>query len=51
MSTKTDYTTVTLPREEKDRLDDAAKDLFESDEVPYRVTLKRLIEDHPQVSE
>lgn len=47
-------TTIALPCERKDRLDEAATDLFVSEDVAddaaYHVIIGRLIETHPAVS-
>jgi hypothetical protein len=40
---------VTIPRELIDDLDDAAVDLFDTDAVPHRVTIERLLADHEAV--
>lgn len=39
------HTTVTLPNETKESLDEAAKALFETDDVAYRATIERLIDE------
>lgn len=49
MSTTNDYTTVTIPRETKERLDDAKWSLYRTTEVPYRITIEKLIDDHDDV--
>jgi len=40
-----DYTTVTIPSEQKNRLDAAKVTLFDTDAVSYRVLFDRLLDD------
>jgi hypothetical protein len=42
-------TTIEITVEQRRALNDAAEALFDTAEVPYRVTLDRLLEDHDEV--
>jgi hypothetical protein len=44
-----DTTTIGVTNRIKDDLDAAAKAIFGTDEVPYRVTIDRLLKDHNEV--
>lgn len=43
LRTMSDTTTITVPRSTKDALDEAAIEVFQTDDVPYRVTIERLV--------
>jgi len=44
-----DTTTIHVSDSLKDALDDAAASLFSTTEVPYRVTIERLLKTHNEV--
>ncbi|MFB6083864.1 MAG: hypothetical protein ABEJ94_06440 [Halorientalis sp.] len=44
-----DRTTIALTDDQKNRLDDAATAIFETESVPYHVVIGRLLDDHDEV--